>query len=224
MRLKEESEKAGLKLIIQKKKITASGPITSWQTDGENNGNSDRLYFPGLQNYCSQWLQPWNEKLLAPWKKSSDKPRASVLKKQRHHFANKGPYSQSYVFFSSHVWIWELDHKEGWALKDWCFGTMVLEFLQSPLDREEIKPVNPKGNQPWTFIERIDAEALILRWPDTKSQLNGKDWCWERLRARGERRNRGWHSWTASLTQWTWDWANAGGQWRTGKPAALQSM
>ena len=67
-KVKEESEKAGLKLIIQKQKIIASGPITSWQIDGENNGNSDRLYFPGLQNHCSQWLQPWNEKLLAPWK------------------------------------------------------------------------------------------------------------------------------------------------------------
>ena len=138
--------------------------------------NSDRLYFPGLQNRCSQWLQPWNEKLLAPWKKSSDKLRASVLKKQRHHFANKGPYSQSYVFFSSHVWIWELDHKEGWALKNWCFGTMVLEkTLESPLDSQEIKPVNPNRNQPWMFIGRIDAEAPTLRPPDSKSWLNGKD-------------------------------------------------
>ena len=76
----------------------------------------------------------------------------SVLKKQRHHLADKGPYSQSYRFSSSHVLMWELDHKEGWALKNWCFRTVVLEkTLESPLDCKEIKPVNPKGNQPWMF-------------------------------------------------------------------------
>ena len=72
------------------------------------------------------------------------------LKKQKHHFADKGPYSQSYSFSSSHVWMWEVDHKEGWALKNWCFPIVVLEkTLESPLDCKEIKSVNPKGNQPW---------------------------------------------------------------------------
>ena len=98
------------------------------------------------------------------------------IKKQRHHFADKGPYIQSYGSSSSHVQMWELDHKEGWVPKHWCFWTVVLEkTLESPLDSKEIKPVNLKGNQPWIFIGRAEAEAPIL-WPhDAKSQLIGKD-------------------------------------------------
>ena len=97
--------------------------------------------------------------MLAPWKKIYDKTR-QCTKKQRHHFANKGPCSQSYGFCSSHVWMWELDHKEGRVPKNWCFQTVVLEkTLESPLDCKEIKPVNPKGNESWIFIVRTDAEA-----------------------------------------------------------------
>jgi len=106
--------------------------------------------------------------MLAPWKESYDKPRQHI-KKQRHHFANRGPYSPSYGFSSSHVPMWELDPKEG-------FPTVVLEkTLESPLDCKEIKPVNTKVNQPWIFIERTDAEAPILWPPDAKSRLIGKD-------------------------------------------------
>ena len=103
------------------------------------------------------------------------KPRQHI-KKQRHHFANKGLYSQNYGFSSSHVQMWELDHKEGWVLKNWCFQIVVLEkILESPLDSKEIKPVNPMGSQPWVFIGMTDAEAPIF-WPsDAKSQLIGKD-------------------------------------------------
>ena len=98
-------------------------------------------------------------KLIVPWKKSYDKHR-QYIKKQRHHFADKGLSSQSYGFSSNHVQMWELDHKEGWVQKNWCFQTVVLEkTLESPLDSKEIKPVNPKGNQPWIFIGRTDAEA-----------------------------------------------------------------
>ena len=96
---------------------------------------------------------------------------------QRHHFANKDPYSQSYGFSSSHIRMWELDHKEGGVPKNWCFRIMVLEkTLESPLGSKEIKPVHSKGNQPWMFIGRTDAEdeAPIL-WPDAKSWLTGKD-------------------------------------------------
>ena len=88
------------------------------------------------------------------------------------------PYSQSYGFSSSHVWMWELDHKESWAPKNWCFWTVVLETtLESPLDWKEIKPINPKGNQSWIFIGRTDAEAEtpILWPPDAKNWLTGKD-------------------------------------------------
>ena len=116
-------------------------------------------------------------KTLAPWKKSYDKPRQNI-KKQRHYFANKGPSSQRYGFSSSHVWMWVLDYEESWALKNWCFWTVVLEkTLESPLDFKEIKLVNPKRNQSWIFIGRTDAEAEtpILWPPHAKSWLTGKD-------------------------------------------------
>ena len=103
---------------------------------------------------------------------SNDKPRQHI-KGQRHYFADKGLYTQSHGFSSSHVWMYELDHKEGWALKSW---TVVLgKTLESPLDSKEIKLVNPKGNQHWIFIGKTDAEAPILWPPDVKSQLTGKD-------------------------------------------------
>ena len=115
--------------------------------------------------------------MLAPWKKSYDKSE-QLIKKQRCYFADKVPYSQSYGFSSSHVQLWELDHKEGWVPKNWCFQTVVLEkTLESPLDRKEIKPDNPQGNQLWIFIGRTaaEAEAPIFWQPDVKSQLIGKD-------------------------------------------------
>ena len=112
--------------------------------------------------------------MFAPWKESYDQPRQHI-KKQRHHFVNKGPSSQSYGFSSSHLWMWVLDHKEGWAPKNWCFRTVVLEkTLESPLDCKEIKPVHAKGNQPWIVIGRTEAEAPILWPPDAKSWLIGK--------------------------------------------------
>ena len=124
----------------------------------------------------------------------------SILR-NRHHFADKLLYSQSYGFSSSHVWMWELDHKEDWMLKNWCSWTVVLEkTLESPLDCKETKPVNPKGNQSWIFIGRTDAkaEAPIL-WPaDAKNWLirrgpdTGKDWRWEEKGAT-EDEMVGWH-------------------------------
>ena len=150
--------------------------------------NSVRLYFGGLQNHCRWWQQPWNEKMFAPWKESYDQP-IQYIKKQRHYFADKSLSSQSYGFSSSHVWMWELDHQESWALKSWCFWIVVLEkTLESPLDWKEIKLVNPKGNQSWIFIGKTDAEAEapILWPPDVKNWLiwrdpdAGKDWRWEK--------------------------------------------
>ena len=138
--------------------------------------------------------------MLSPWKKSCDKPRQHI-KKQRHYFANKGPSNQSYVFSSSHVWMWELDHKESWAPKNWSFWTVVLEkTLESPLDCKEIKSVYPKRNQSWIFIGRTDAEAEtpILWPPDAKNWLirkdldAGKDWRREEKRAT-ESEMVGWH-------------------------------
>ena len=111
--------------------------------------------------------------MLDPWKKDYDKPRQRI-KKQRHYFANKRPSSQSSGFSSSHVWMWESEHKEGRAPKNWCFWTVVLEkILESPLDSKEIKPVHPKRNQSWIFIGRTEGPIL---WPsDAKSWLTGKD-------------------------------------------------
>ena len=164
--------------------------------------------------------------MLARWKISYDQHRQHI-KKQRHYFANKGPCSQSYGFSSSHVWMWELDHEESWALKNWCFWTVVLEkTLERPLDCKEIKPINPKGNQFWIVIGRTDAEdeTPILWPPDVKNWHLKRPWCWESLRAGGEGDDRGWDGWMASLTRWTWVWASSGSWWWTGRPGVLQSM
>ena len=137
MRVKEESEKNVLKVNTQKTKIMASSLITTWQIEAGKSGISDRLYLLGLQNHYGQWLQPWNYKMLAPWKESYDKSR-QCIQKQRHHFTDKGLCSQSYDFSSSHVQIWELDHKKGWSLKNWCFRIVVLEkTLENPLDSKD---------------------------------------------------------------------------------------
>ena len=138
-----------------------------------NNANSERFYYFGLQNHCRWWLQPWNEKMLDPQKKSDDQPRQHILK-QSHYLVNKGPSSQSCGFSSGHVWMWELDYKESWVPKNWCFWTVVLEkTLESPLDCKEFQPVHPKGNQSWIFIGRTDADAEtpILWPPDVKNWL-----------------------------------------------------
>ena len=120
---------------------------------------------------------------------------------QRHYFANKGPSSQGCGFSSSHVWMWELDYKESWALKNWCFWTVVLEkTLESPLDCKEIQPVHPKGNQSWIFIGRTDVEAEtpILWPPNVKNWLirkdpeSGKGWRQEK-KGTTEDETVGWH-------------------------------
>ena len=127
-----------------------------------NSDNSVRLYFLGLLNHCRWWLQSWNEKMLASWKKSYEQPRQHI-EKQRLDFTNKRPSSQSYSLSSSHVWMWELDYKESWALNNRCFWTVVLEkTLESPLDCKEIQPVHSKGDQPWDFFGRNDAKAETL--------------------------------------------------------------
>ena len=118
---------------------------------------------------------------------------------------------------SSHVWMWELDHKEDWVPKNWCFWTVVLEkTLESSLDCK-IKPINPKGNQSWLYIGRTGAEAEVpILWPpDAELTLWKRPWCWERLRARGEGDDRGWDGWMLLLTQRTWVWANSRRKWKT---------
>ena len=128
------------------------------------------------------------------WKESYDKLRQHI-KKQRHHFANKGLSSQSYGFSRSHVWMWELDHKEAWALKNWCFQTVVLEkTLESPLDCKKIKPVHPKGNQHWMFVGRTDAkaEALILWSPYVEGHSLQKTLMLGKIEGKRRRGRGGW--------------------------------
>ena len=174
----------------------ASGPITSWQIDGETTETvTDFIWVPLLMVTAAMIL-----KTLAPWKKSYEKPRQHI-KKQRHHFADIHAHSQSYGSCSSHVRMWELDYKERWVLKNWCFWTVVLEkTIESPLDCKEIPPVHPKRYQSWVFIGRTDVEAEtpILWPPDAKSWFvwkdpdAGKDW---RQEEKGMREDEmvGWH-------------------------------
>ena len=138
--------------------------------------------------------------MLSPWKKSYYKPR-QYTKLQRHYFANKGPYSQSYGFSSSHIQMGELDHKESWASKNWCFQTVVLEkTLESSLDSKEMTPFNPKGNQPWIFIGRSNAEVgTPILWPLMwRANSLEKTLMLEKIEGRRRRRQVekvGWHHW-----------------------------
>ena len=151
--------------------------------------------------------------MLAPWKKSYDQPRQHI-KNQRHHFANKGPYSQSYGFSSSHVWIWELDHKEGWELKNWCFQTVVLERVLRvswTARRSSFKEILKKINTEYSFKDRGWSASTLATWCEELTRW--KRLCyWESLRA-GEGDKRRWDGWMASLTQWTeFEQGDSGGQ------------
>ena len=158
MQVKEESEKVGLKLNIQKMKIMASGHITSWQIDGETVETVADFIFLGYKITASGDSNHEMKRCLLLGRKVMTN-LDSILKSQRHYFANKGPCSQGYGFSSSHVWMWELDCKESWALKNWWFWTVVLEKTpESPLDSKEIQPVHSEGDQPW-----VSLEGLILK-------------------------------------------------------------
>ena len=146
--------------------------MTSWQIDGET-VETVTGYFFGLQNHCRWWLQPWNEKTLAPWKKSYDQ-RRELMKKQRHSFANKGPSSQSYGFSSSHVRMWELDYKESWVPKNWCFWTVVLEKTQKSV-----------LNIHWKDWCRSWSSNTLATWCEELTHLK-RPWCWKRLKMGGE--------------------------------------
>ena len=171
--------------------------VNRWQ----NIGNSDRLCFLGLQNHC-RWCSHEIKRHFLLGREAYDQSTQHI-KKQKHYLDNKGPLSQSYGFSSSHVGMWELDYKESWALKNWCFWTVVLEkTLESCLDCKEIQPVHPKGDQSWLFIGSTDAEAEtpILWPPDAKNWFiwkdpdDGKNW---RPREKGttEDEMAGWHHW-----------------------------
>ena len=165
--------------------------------------------------------------MLAPWKKSYDQPRQHIKKQRHYYFANKGPSCQSYGFPNSNVWMWELEYKESWVLKNWCFWTVVLEkTLESPLDYKEIQPVYPEGNQSWIFIGRTDAkDETPMLWPtDVRNWLiwkdpdAGKDWRWEK---KGWQRMR----WLDGITDvMDMSLISSRSWWWTGKSGVLQSM
>ena len=199
MRVKKESEKAGLKLSIQKTKIMASGSITSWQIDGEKLETVTDFIFLGSKITADGDCRCEIKRCLLLERKDI-KPRQCI--KKWHHFANKVRMVQAMVFPVVMYGCKELDHKEGWVLKKWCFRTVGLKkTLESPLD-SKIKPVTLKGNQPWIFTGRTDAEAEApTLWPaDAKSQLigkdpdAGKDWRQEEKGA-AEDEMVGWHHW-----------------------------
>jgi len=200
----------------------ASNPITSWQTDGETMERVTDFIFLGSKSTVDRdWSREVKRHLLLG-RKALTNPD-NIIKRQRHYFANKGPSSQSYGFSSSHVWMWELDHKEGWTPKNWSFRTVAFKRLVSPFDCKEIRPVNPKGNKSWIL------EGLMLK---LKLQYFGHlIWRADSLektlmlgKIEGRRRMRGRDGWMALLTQWTWVWASSGRWWRTGNPGVLQSM
>ena len=178
----------------------ASGPITSWQMDGETMEAVTDFIFLGSKitadGDCSHEIK---RPFLLGRKAMANLD--SILQSRDITLLTRGSISQSYGFSSSHAWMWELDHKEGWTPKNWCFWSVMLEkTLESPLDCKEIKPLSPKGNQFWIFIGRTDAEAEapILWPPDVKSQLiwkdrdAGKDWRQEE-KGTIEAEMAGWH-------------------------------
>ena len=155
----------------------ASSPITSWQIDGEIVGTVSDFIFLGstitVDGDCSHEIK---RRLLLGRKAMTNLD--GILKSRDIPLPAKVCISQSYGFSTSHGWMWELDHQEGWAPKTWCFQTVVLEkTLESPLDSKKIKPINFKGNQPWIFIARTGAEAEApIPWPPyAESWLIGKD-------------------------------------------------
>jgi len=164
--------------------------------------------------------------MLVLWKKSYDKPRQHI-KKQRHHFADKDPYSWSYSFPSSHVQMWESDPKEGWAPKNCCLWTAVLEktlWESLGLQRDQTSQSKRKSvlNIHWKDWFWSWSSNTLAIWCDELTHWK-RPWCWERLKA-GEGNNRGWDAWMASLTQWTWVWVDSGSWWWTERPGVLRFM
>ena len=224
MKVKEESEKAGLNLNIQKIKIMASSPITSWQIDGKIMETASDFIFFGSKitadRDCSHEIKRClllGRKAMTNWD--------SIFKTEMS-LCWQCPYSQNYHLSSSHVWMWELDHREDWEPKNWCLPTVVLEkTLERLLDSKEIKQVNSKDSQPQIVIGRTDTKAeaaTLTTWYEEPTHWK-RPWCWERSKARGELGGRRWDGWVASLKQWTWVWANSRRWWRTEKTVVLQS-
>ena len=200
----------------------ASSPITSWQIDGETMETVTDFIFLGSKITADGDYSHKIRRCLHLGRKVMAN-LDSILKSRDITLPTKICIVKAMVFSNSHVWMWELDHKECWAPKDWCFWTVMLEkTFESPLDSKEIKPVNAKRNQSWIFIGRTDAKLKLqyaghlMRSADSLE----KTLTLGRLKA-GEGDDRRWGGWMTSPTQWTWVWASSRRWWRTGKPGVL---
>ena len=210
MKVKEESEKVGLKLNTQKTKIMASGPITPWEIDGETVETvSDFIVLGSKITADSDCSHEIKRRLLLERKVMSNLD--SILKSRDITLPTKVRLVKDGPFSSGHVWMWELDCEESWVPKNWCFWTVVLEkTLESPLDCKEIQPVHSEGDQPWVFFGTNDtkAEAPVLWPPHVKSWLIGKDSDagrdWGQEKETTEDEMAGWHHWLDGReSEWT---------------------
>ena len=190
-----------------------------------NNGNSDRLYFLGLQNHCKWWLQPWNEKTFAPWKKNYD--QLSILKSRHITLPTKVCLVKTIVFpvVMYGCESWTTKKAEHWSTDPfelWCRRRLLrVPWTARRSNQSILKEISP-GYSLEGLMLRSNSNTLATWW---EKLIHWKrSWCWERLKAGKEGDDRGWDGWMASLTQWTWVWASSGRWWRTGKPGMLQSM
>ena len=159
--------------------------------------------------------------MLGPWKKSCDQPRQHI-QKQRHYFANKDLSSQSYGFFSSHVWMWELDYKENWAPKNWCWRRLLrVPWTARRSNQSILKEIGPGISLEGVMLKlKLQYFGHLMRRVDSLE----RPWCWEGLRAGGKGDDRRWDGWIGSLTGWTWVWVDSRSWWWTGRSGVLRFM
>ena len=223
MKVKEESEKVGLKLNIQKTKIMASGPITSWQMDGETVETVSDFIFPGSKITADGDCSHEIKRQLLLGRKSYNQPRQHI-KKQRHYFANKVHLVKAMVFpvvmYACESWtIKKAEHRRIDAFELWCWRRLLrVPWTARRSNQSILKEISPgcslEGHWSW------NSNTLAI-WCEELTHLK-RPWCWERLRTGGEGDNRGWDSWMASPTRWTWVWVDSGSWWWTGRPGVLQ--
>ena len=189
-------------------------PVVIYGCESWNTEKTEHQRIDALKLWC------WRRLLRVPW--TARRSNQSILKEINLDYSLERLMLKLQYF--GHL-MWELDYKESWVLKNWCFWTVVLEkTLESLLDCKEIQPVHPKGDQSWVFIGRIDAETEtpIFCPPDAKNWLIGKEPDAGKIEGRRRRGHRGWDGWMASPTRWTWVWLNSGSWWWIGRPGVLQ--
>ena len=207
MKVKEESEKVGLKLTIQKTKIMASSPIASWQIDGET-VETVADYFSGLQNHCRWWLQPWIKRHLLLGRKVMTN-LDSILKSKDITLSTKVRVVKTMIFLVVMYGCesWTIKKAEHWridAFELWCWRRLLRVPWPAWWSNQSIlKQISPGCSlEGLTLKLRLQYFGHLMQWADSFE----KTWCWERLRAGGEGDDRGWDGWMASPTQWTWVW------------------